>query len=232
MSFANAQARRMFERAIELDPGYAAAHALLGQTYWAEWWAQWSRDPQTVERAFALAQQAVALDDVLPLAHSILGWSYLWKKQYDQAVTEGERAIALDPNNADSYVRLAGILGSVGRAEEAIEMVKKAMRLNPHYPPLYIFALGLAYHMAWHNEEAIATLKQYIALHPNSIAPYFGLACSYSDLGRYEEARVAAAEILRLSPNFTTEAWKRAQFIKDPAELERHLTNLRKAGLQ
>ena len=69
---ANAQARQMFEKAVALDPQYAEAYAWLGWTYWLEWVWRWSADPQTLERALALAQQAVALDDSLPVAHSLL----------------------------------------------------------------------------------------------------------------------------------------------------------------
>ena len=140
---ANAQARQMFEKAIELDPQYAEAYAFLGWTYFGEWVFQWSQDPQILERAFELAQKAVALDDSLPLAHAALGQVYLWKKQHDQAIAEAERAIALDPNDADGYAWLGAILNFAGRPEEAIGLIEKAMRLNPHYPPLYLFVLGM-----------------------------------------------------------------------------------------
>ncbi|HEV8711804.1 MAG TPA: tetratricopeptide repeat protein [Candidatus Binatia bacterium] len=172
------------------------------------------------------------MDDSLPLAHSALGFVYQQKNQHDRAIAEGERAVTLDPNDSENYRRLVGILGLAGRAEEAIVMAKAAMRLNPHYPPSYIEALGMAYHQAWRNEEAIATFKRLLVYNPNHMSAHLGLTCSYSDLGRYEEARAQAAEILRVSPNFTTEAWRRNQFWKDPAEMERHLNNLRKAGLK
>ena len=77
-------------------------------------------------------------------------------------------------------MRLAFILGPAGRAEEAIEVAKKAMRLNPHYPPLYLFALGGAYHQAWRNEEVIATLKRYLVYNPNHTLAHVMLTCSYS----------------------------------------------------
>ena len=228
----HAQARQMYEKAIALDPRYASAYAMLGFTYLVEWVQQWNQDPQTLERAVDLAQRAVTLDDALPLAHSVLGRVYQYKNQHEQAIAEGERAVALDPNNAESYVQLALILSPAGRAEEAIEVAKKAMRLNPHYPPHYINALGYAYHQAWHDEEAIAILKRYLVYNPNFTGIHLMLTCSYSDLGRYEEARAEAAEVLRLSPNFSTEVWKKNQWTKDPAQLERHINNLRKAGLK
>src|SRR5262249_2225396 len=92
---ANAQARQMFERAVALDPQYAEAYAWLSGSYYLEWVFRFSADPQTLERALALAQQAVALDDSLPIAHSFLSNVYAFKRQYDQAIAEGERAIAL-----------------------------------------------------------------------------------------------------------------------------------------
>jgi len=226
----NAQARQMFERAVELDPSYAAAYARWGWTYLLDF--QWSQDPQSMERAFALAQRAVALDDALPLAHMVLGNAYTWKRQYDQAIAAGEKAVTLDPNNAEGYVGLAWILGPGGRAEEAIESAKKAMRLNPHYPLWYIATLGGAYHAAWRNEEAIAVLKSFVDLNPNYLGVHLAMACSYSDLGREAEARAEAAEILRLNPTFSVEAWRKTQWFKDPADFERHLNNLRKAGLK
>src|SRR5262249_48467448 len=83
---AHAQARQMFEKAIELDPKYAAAYSGLGWIYLWEWAVQWSQDPQSLERAFELAQKAVALDDSVPGAHVVLGRVYQRKKQHEQAI--------------------------------------------------------------------------------------------------------------------------------------------------
>jgi adenylate cyclase len=139
---ANAQARQIFDKAIALDPQYAEAYAWLGYTYYLERIWRWSADPQALERALALTQQALALDDSLPFAHSLLSSIYVQKQQYDQALAEGERAIALDPNNADSYTWQANVLSWAGRPEEALRMEAQAMRLNPRYPPWYLFHLG------------------------------------------------------------------------------------------
>jgi tetratricopeptide (TPR) repeat protein len=85
---------------------------MLSVTYYMESVWRWSVDPQTVEYALAVAHQAVALDDSLPGAHTILSLVYGLKQQHDQAIAEGERAIALDPNNADSYQAQAEALSS------------------------------------------------------------------------------------------------------------------------
>ena len=179
---AHAQAQQMFERAVALDPQYAEAYARLSYTYYQEWFHRWSVAPQTLERALALAQQAVALDDSLPLAHSLLGQVYAQKQQYDQAITEGERAITLDPNNADSYQWLANVLNFAGRPEEALRLVKQAMRLNPRYPPFYVFELGWAYNLTGRYAEAIATLREFLSRSPSHPPGHHLLALSYVHL--------------------------------------------------
>jgi TolB-like protein/Flp pilus assembly protein TadD len=175
---ANIQARQLYEKALALDPQYGEACEQLGWTYYLEWTWRWSADPQTLERAFALAQQAVALDDSLPGAHSLLSFVYARKQQYDQALAEGERAIALDPNNADSYAFQAGTLNTAGRPEEAINMVEQAMRLNPH-STTYSFQLGIAYRLTGRYAEAIARLKETISRSPNLLPAHVNLAVSY-----------------------------------------------------
>jgi TolB-like protein len=83
---ANAQARQMFEQALALDPQYAEAYVALGWTYYIEWTWRWTTDPQTLERAWVLVRQALALDDSLPRAHSLLSVLYTQHQQPDQAI--------------------------------------------------------------------------------------------------------------------------------------------------
>ncbi len=174
-----AQARQLFEKALTLDSRYAEAVAWLGWTYYREWVFRWSMDPQTLEHASTLAQQALTLDDSLPIGHSLLSNAYAFKQQYDQAIAEGERAIALDPNNADSYVWQANALNLAGRPEEALRMAEQARRLNPHSPPFYLLQLGLAYRRTGRYAEAIATLKEAANRNPNLIAAHLHLALSH-----------------------------------------------------
>jgi TolB-like protein/predicted Zn-dependent protease len=176
---ANAQARQMWEKAVELDSQYAEAYELLGATYYMEWVWRWSADPQTLERALVLAQQALALDDSLPVAHSFVSLVYAQQQQYDQAIAEGERAIALDPNHADSYAWQAEVLNLVGRSEEALKMVKQAMRLNPHYPPVYLYNLGQSYRLTGQYTESVTALKEVIGRNPNYLYAYLFLAINY-----------------------------------------------------
>jgi adenylate cyclase len=203
-----AQAQQMFEKAVELDPRYAEAYAWLGVTYYRKWIWRWSVDPQTLEHAFALAQRANALDDSLPVAQSLLSLVYARKQQYDHAVAEGERAITLDPNNADSYAWQAEVLNVAGRSEEALKVVEQAMRLNPRYPPYYLTQLGVAYHLTGRYAEAVATLKEAISRSPAHFGAPLYLALSYmsqwafqqnADVRTLEEASAVAQGVIVLN---------------------------------
>lgn len=164
--------------------------------------------PQTLERAFALAQQAAIRNDSLPVDRSLLSLIHVQKQQYDEALAEGERAISLDPNNADSYVFHAQVLSFVGKPEEARRRVEQAMRLNPHYPPLYLFELGWAYRSIGRSAEAVATLKEVIDRSPDFLPAHIHLALSYiqqwtfqqdADAQTLPQALTAAQRSLALS---------------------------------
>ncbi len=85
------------------NPDFLWGHYNLANTYLAQWAAQLNRDPQTLEHAVAAAQRAIALNKVFAPGHRVLGSIYLWQKQYEHALTALEQAVALDPNDANSY---------------------------------------------------------------------------------------------------------------------------------
>jgi tetratricopeptide (TPR) repeat protein len=156
----------------------------------------------------------------------------LYKKQHEQALAEGERAITLDPNNADGYARMGLVLINAGQPEKAIGVIGQAMRLNPHHPAWYSYWLGVAYSSTRRFEEAIATLKRATTASPNFLGPHLSLASIYSRLGQEEEARAEAAEVLRISPYFSLEGFGQRLSFRDPAAVEREIAALRKAGLK
>jgi adenylate cyclase len=229
---ANVQARQMYEKAIELDPHYAHAYAGVGWTHMFDLMFQWSQDPHALEQASAMAQKAVSLDDSLPIAHTVLAQSYLWKRQHVEALAEAERAVAVAPNSAEGMVMLAGVLSLTDRPEEGVRIMEKAMRLNPRYPFFYLGMLGEAYRLARQYEKAIPILKSALARNPNWLPAHADLAIAYSELGQEAEAQAEVAAIVRISPNYSLQVAKQTWPVKDPAVLERDLAALRKAGLK
>jgi len=229
---ANAKALQMYLRAIELDPEFAYAHALLGFTYSRAWSMGWSQDPQSLEQAFELSQKAIALDDSLPVGHHALGYVYLWKKKHEQAIAELEEAIALSPNSADGHAVLGDILNWAGNPEKAIGLVKKAMRLNPRYPSWYLWELGHAYFLTGRYEEAIEKFKRVLGRNPHFLPAHIYMAASYSELERPEEAQAEAAEVVRQGSQIPIEEVRQKLPYKDQAVLGRLFDSLRKAGLK
>ena len=229
---ANIQARQLFEQAIARDSQYAAAHAQLGSTYMVEWASQWSQDPQTIQRAHEISQRAVDLNVSLPITHQVLGSIAVFQKQYEQGIAALERSITLDPNYADAYVWLGNTMNFVGEPRKALTLIQQAMRLNPHYPPRYLFALGHTYRILGRTEDAITVLRQSLARNPDLMPSHLQLAAAYSEAGLEEEARKQAAQLLRLSPQYSVEQAKQTIPYKDPEVMDRFLTALRKAGLK
>ena len=120
-----------------------------------------------------------------------------------------------------------------GRPEEGVNLLKKAMHLDPHYPPIYIFFLGFGHYAMGRYEEAIAELKKALTKSPDHFSTHRTLAIIYSELGREEEANAEVAEMLRISPNATLRDQIERMPVpyRDGSTLERYMEWLRKAGL-
>jgi adenylate cyclase len=227
------KARQLAEEAISLDPNYAYPYYLLGRAHMVDMWLGLSKSPrESLKRAIAVIRKAIALDDSLAIAHAMLGYLLVMARQYDKAIPQGEKAIALEPNAADVLQCHAAILTFVGRREEAIHLFKEALRLNPKPPNLYYRHFGVALRDSGQYEEAIALQKKAIAQEPNDILAHLVLTSSYSLAGRDAEARAAAQEVLRINPKFSVTRMQKVSPHKDRAFAKRWCDALRKAGLK
>ncbi len=229
----NDTARQIFEEAIALDPNFIWPYVNLGMTHWMDARNGWSEIPaKSLQMAFELTQKALAMDDSIDIGHSLLGGIYLVKRQYDEALAEAERAVALNPNGADAYFFLAGIVGALGRWDENVLYIKKSIRLNPVPHIGYYWFLGRAYFMMGQYDEAIVALRKALQMGPDFLPAHTYLAACYSSLGRDPEARAAAKEVLRIDPRFTVESHAKMLLYKNKADIEREVAALRKAGLK
>jgi adenylate cyclase len=219
------------ERAIGLDPGFAAAHALLGENCRQEWLFQWSEQGDLLDRALEHAREAVRLDGELALARMWLGWIHLWRKEYDLAIAEAERSIELEPDNAEALARFGIILQFSGRPDEALPPIERAMNLDAHHPFVFPFWLGAALQALQRDEDAIGAFTRSINRNADYIPAHQHAAASYAHLGRLDEARAQAAEVLRLRPGFSIQREAAILPFRDPAMRARFVEGLRKSGL-
>jgi adenylate cyclase len=229
---ANAEARKLFTQAVELDPDSGEAYQALGWNYLKAWQMQWSRDPETLERAFELAERAIARDDSLAGCHTLLSQVLLWKKEYERAIAEAERAVVLSPSDADGYETLAEVLAWSGRADEAIGHIKRAMRLNPQYPFFYLWTLGHAYYLTGRNADATTTFRTLIGQNPNFVPAHVFLAVLYTDQGLEQQARAEMTAAATYSAHVSLGSLRQMLPYRHEADLDRLLEALRKLGLR
>jgi adenylate cyclase len=234
----NAKAMELFERAVELDPGYVWAWVRLAWTHLTASRPGWSPSPsESNKKAVEISQKLSVLDESDSDVCALVGHIYLREGQYEQAITEGQKSIVLGPTNAVAHVLLAVAMNIVGRFDEAIELVKKAMRLDPYYPAKYLQFLGEAYHMTGRYEDALTVYKQLLDRSQKGEYPilkaHIYMVEVYMGLGREKEARTHTAEVLKLDPKISLERRRKIGIhgYKDPALLERRLNALRKAGI-
>jgi adenylate cyclase len=154
------------------------------------------------------------------------------KREYDKAIAEGERAVALSPGGTVALVNYAACLNSVGRTEEAIPLYQKAIRLNPIGPSFLYRDFGGALRSAGRFEEAISAYMKAIQLAPDNTTAHIGLAVTYLMVGREKEARAEAAEVLRINPKFSVDYYAKVLTNKDQSQNDKVVNALRKAGLK
>jgi adenylate cyclase len=228
----NILARKIAEEVIALDPGYPAGYNLLAWTHYMDVWFRSSKSPkESLSRAYELAQKVVAMDDSLVMPHILLGHIYVLKRQHEKAIAENERAITLSPNAASGYAALGRVLNYAGRPEEAIPLVKKAIRLDPLPESFYYYTIGLAYNMTGRYDESIEACEKAIKAEPNSLYAHVVLAAAYSLSGQEEEAHAETEEVLRIHPKFSLEYFGKTLPYKNPTDRENFIAALRKAGL-
>jgi adenylate cyclase len=226
-------ARRYYKEAIALDPEFATPYAFMGFTHLIEVRGGLSKSPQkSIGQAFKLAQKALALNESLPNGHLLLGAIHLIKRQHEKAMAVFERALALEPNGYGPLFWLGEALTAAGRPQEAIPHLKKAIRVNPLDPTLGLYGLGAAYTRMERYGEAITVLKKALHYLPDFLPAHLFLAVCYAALGREEEARAEAAEVLRINPNFSAKNFAKISPIRDKAVKEWYIDALRKAGLK
>ena len=238
-----AKGRKMFEKSVELDPGYADAYGALAVSYFLGSIWQFDKDPGVLDRATESVDKAIALDDSEADAYAVRGWIEGIKDQHDRAVADGNRAVSLDPNSAFGWLALADINDAecvfpagimppdwgTSKPQEVLAYAQNAIRLDPRHPEKYSMPEGVAYNGLGRYADAVEALKR---SDQNNPWVHVNLVYAYSELGRQQDARAEAAEVLRISPGFSLEEVERMPGNWHGPLGQRYLSDLRKAGLK
>ncbi len=232
----NESARQLFQRALEEDPNYAWAMAMLAFTHVIDVRHGFTQDPAaSLKMAEEVTSKALALDDTLPETVNLLANQAFMAGNYDEALELGRRAIALYPNGAETHSVMSNYTISVGDWDETIALGTTAVRLHPNYPPWYLFNLSKAYTFKGQYDLAIATAKEWLDRAETEFqraGPHWTLAFAYSEAGQEEAARRHMAEGLRAFPLTAAEVRKlNLMRYRDPAHQDREIAAFVRAGM-
>ena len=225
------KARQLFEKAIELDPQFASAYTALGWSYHLQVEYGWTEFiEQTSQRAVNLARKALSLDDFQPSAHELLGSVYIRKGQYDLAIAELQQALDLNPNDARIFNEMGEVLLYAGQTDNAIKFMKMGLRFNPIATPGIYMELGLAYYLKERYDDTVKIVQQGLAKKPDFVGYHIVIAAAYAQLGKVEDAKLSAQEVLRRHPFFEVESY--GTIFQNLSDRKHLREGLRKAGLK
>jgi TolB-like protein/Tfp pilus assembly protein PilF len=229
----NDEASALFQRAIELDPNYADAHAALGGAYYEAVVSGWSEFRlQDLERAEELAHKALALDVTAIRAYQVLSFINLYRKRYDLALAQIDRALEFNPSDADNYVYRGSILMWAGRPGDALPWLEGALRFD-RANSLAAGNLCMAYYLLHRYTDAIEACDRCLSRNPGrttQLTTRSALAATYAELGRPQDAMRERAVVARLSPFLTARTFA-AQFGTEEAA-NHILEGMKKAGFR
>ena len=229
----NRKARKIIEDIISIEPNYAMAYGLLGETYMMDVWFGTTKSPiDSLRKAASMLEKALYFDKSLGAPYAILGHINVLKREWEKGISLGYQAIELEPNGANSHYHLGMGLNFADRSEEAIPILKKAIRLNPVASGLYVHHIAIAYRMMEQYDKAVEYGEKAVQRSPNYHFAHLNLAACYLLAGREEEARAEAKEVIRLNPGFSLVKFAKTVPLKNQEELKRFIAALRRSGLK
>ena len=226
----NAEARALFERAIELDAKYAPAYVGLGNVDLTAMQSGWTQDPvKALERAEGLARKAAELDDLNPGAHTLLGRAALFFGEYDRALNELKLAIERNASDPQSHSGLMDVLLFRGDLAGAISAGETMTQFQPDLPDSAAFHLAVAYVLADREADAVRLMEQLLDRNPGFVYGKVILAAAYAESGQQQDAERQASEIRQRFPAFSSTEF--GSLLRDANLREKLAGALRKAGL-
>jgi adenylate cyclase len=226
---ANLEALRLLDRAIALEPDFAAAWAWRACTLGQSLGLGSSRDPrETFRLAVEAVHKALALDENNVDCHRVLCEINMEERRWDLAQLHHDKAFSLNPNDSLIVAQRGELLTWLGRADEGAGWVEKAMRLDPFEAHRRAHLLGRALHAARRYAAAIEAFKQVRSPRYAFVAD---MAACHARLGEADAAAARVADVLRLKPDFSSQAYATGLPYCEPDDRAHHLEGLRMAGL-
>ncbi len=229
-----AKARQYFERAIEIDPDYSQALAALAATYWESYYRDWftaMKMDRVSTKSRAKDYLEMALVNPTPLAFQVSSKMLVWRGEYEKAIAEARKAIALDPSNADSRITLAETLIWNGSPREVLDLVEWARRVDPHNEAYHAYVEGLAEFALEQFQSAAASFERALDLNPKFLIPAVPLAATYAHLDRHDDARDVIRPYCK-EADCHAAGWVAAQFpFRGEKDQQRFVEGLVQAGL-
>jgi adenylate cyclase len=224
---------RIAKELIEMCPENPYVYWTQAYSYWMDYWmGPMQSRRESIEKGIEMAQKAIAMDDSIAIAHAFLGALYSLRREFDNAIAEGERAVAIEPGSPYALQFYAMTLYYAGRSEDAVPFFQKAIRLAPVGGTGLYLNFGHALRVVGRFDEALSEYKKSIQREPNNIFAHTGKAATHIMIGQEEEARAEAAEVLRINPNFSLDSLTRSLPFKEQSMIDSYIGALRKAGLK
>ncbi len=232
------RAIQSFKKTIELDPTYGRPYAALALSYWTGTYVPGvmrGLEVSWLEARLRVGQYLkLAMKNPTAIAHHVNGLSYLLRRQHDEAVSELERALVLDPNDPSIYQDMGLILNFSGKPKEAVDFLNRGMRLDPHNPARYLIFLGIAQFCMGNLEEAANLIEKARRINPEMTGSFSWLAVIYGLLGRQKDARAALETYIKVwggPANPRLAAIMYPFSFKDRAVADRFAEGMVKAGI-
>jgi adenylate cyclase len=196
----NANAQRLYQQAIELDPQNADAFVGLAWTYLNVLEENWPKELgyyETLKRADDAVRRALSIKPQFASAYSaksqILAYSNKndYRGEIAQAIEAAEAALALNPNRPGTIMWLGRLYSKAGHPERTKALVEQAIRLDPKSPDPPFYALGMSQLQMGHNDEAIENFQRSLLLNPRKLISWGGLTGALFAAGREVEAKNA-----------------------------------------
>jgi tetratricopeptide (TPR) repeat protein len=234
----NLRACEIFEKVVSLDPSYAAAHALLAESYIRDWITFWDQPLESsYDRAWEAAKQALALNDTDSRCQTTIAIAYLFSGDHEQAQFRLTRALSLNPCDTHAITYMSRYEMYLGNAERSIELINEARHFDPF--GIYDWSLVTAYFVAQNYDEAIHLMR---AIQNPAPTMLICMAAVYAQAGEIQNASELATKYVEIakakldsigapSPdswlNFVSQRWP----FKHEEDREHFLDGLRKAGV-